>query len=173
MPWKSNEYPGITFYGAEPTLTGPVPPPPEEDYQDDDCWARAIAALLGQSFAYVASFAPFHDILYGQENIDTAQTVKRINQDIEKKPKQEMPKRLRTESRWFGPGWTMQQVEAAYPRAVGLDDHWVVVLAIGFNATNQPTSVCFWDTDNRVKVEQFDGFKGSSNPELCYALEAR
>jgi hypothetical protein len=168
MKWTINDLQGVTFYGFGSNFVGPG----AQQSNEGNCWARSMAALLGVSWSFVAMHAALDDIKLGQDNTETAATVKQVNAEIEKTPKLQQPYRLATAGRWFGQSWSKDQVQAAYPRAVGLTNHWIVVLGIGFDAQDKPAWVCYWDTDNVVKYGSYNGFTGPI-PELCYVREAR
>jgi hypothetical protein len=167
MKWNHKN---LTFYGFGENYVGPG----VQQQNEGNCWARSMAALIGVSWESIALHAALDDLTIGQNNSRTAETVKAVNNEINKSDKTQKPFRIATAGRWFGPNWNKETVEASYPRAVGLTSHWVVVLGIGFNTKDQAVAVCFWDTDNQVKYADMGAFIGDGQiPELCFVRETR
>jgi hypothetical protein len=142
--WQEN---GYDFYGKQS-----LPLTARTQSQDTNtCWAFCLGVVLGIPWQKIVAHASQREELYGQKNADTHLLVERLNQ------LPEWPK-LRLPARWYSADWDGDKLQRAFPAAVALEGHWVVVLAVG-KSTNRPALVRYWDPyDGLIRTVHLDEF---------------
>ena len=158
MSW---EHDGYIYYGSD--IAG-LPTPQQRN--ENNCWARALAALVGVPWSTVAVNAKLDDLVKGQSTLDTRLAVERFNMDFAKAGEKV---RLSETARWYDHSWQQDMLEQKFPAAVGITGHFVVVLGIGVSKTQgKPRRICYWDTDCQVYYEDLQTFIDKNKPEMSF-----
>lgn len=159
MSW---EHDGYTYYGSQ-NIPG-LPTPQQRD--EGNCWARAIAALAGVGWGKVAMHAALDNVGDGQSTVETRLTVEALNKYF---VEAQIKRRLTEPARWYSADWGGDLLEKKFPCALGIKQHFIVVLGIGIAKTpGKPRRICFWDTDCKIYYEDLDSFIKNEQPEFSF-----
>jgi hypothetical protein len=161
MSWEHN---GYVYYGEKdiPALKDP------QLAKENNCWARALAALVGLSWSTVAMYSSLDDLIKGQSTVNTRNTVEALNKMLEK---EQSKLRYSETARWFSGDWGKDMLEKKFPCALGIDGHFVVALGIGYpKVGNGKPRICYWDTDCNIYYDDLETFVKKENPECSWVL---